>query len=167
MSRRSYRPSLTVLIGVFMKLLPRISINLLTVSIKDLWRRCDGSFKNRRSGRLQDLHTPHVCKSVLTSWPPSFYRSPIVPWSCVTCPPVSKATIIPIPKKPSITGIKDDRLVALVSEVIKSLRETVEPPAGPTAVDDAISTEMYYILLHQKLGQSHHCWSHTPGSQNV
>lgn len=79
------------------------------------------------------VYTPHVCKSVLTNWPPSFYRSPIVPWNCVTCPPVSKATIILIPKKPSITGINDDRLVVFVSEVIKSLRETVvEPPEAIT-----------------------------------
>lgn len=68
------------------------------------------------------VYTPQVCKSVLTSWPPSFYRSSIVPWSCVTCPPVSKATIIPIPKKLSITEINDDRLVALVSDVIKSFK---------------------------------------------
>lgn len=167
--------------GVFLKLQPQISINSLTVSIKDRWRRCDGSFKNRSgSGRLQDLmvYTPQVCKSVLTSWPPSFYRSPIVAWSCVTCPPVSKATTIPIPKKLSITEINDDRLVALVLEVIKSfkrlllshLKAITRPPAGPTAVDDAVSKGMYYILLnllHQKLGQSHHWRSHTPRSQNV
>ncbi len=75
-----------------------------------------------------------------------------------------RSTIIPVPKKPKITGINDYRLVALTSVVMKSLerlvlaylKDIIRPLLDPLqfayranrSVDDAVNMGMHYILQH-------------------
>ncbi|KAI3361527.1 hypothetical protein L3Q82_013676, partial [Scortum barcoo] len=75
--------------------------------------------------------------------------------SCFKC-----STIIPIPKKPSITGLSDYRPVALTSVVMKSFERLVLDITGPLldplqfayranrSVDDAVNMGLHYILQH-------------------
>ncbi|KAI2667828.1 putative RNA-directed DNA polymerase from transposon BS [Labeo rohita] len=82
----------------------------------------------------------------------------IVP-SCFKC-----STIIPVPKKPKITGLNDYRPVALTSVVMKSferlvlayLKDITGPLLDPLqfayranrSVDDAVNMGLHYILQH-------------------
>ncbi len=75
-----------------------------------------------------------------------------------------RSTIIPIPKKPKITGLNDYRPVALTSVVMKSLERLVlaylKDITGPLldplqfayranrSVDDAVNMGLHYILEH-------------------
>ncbi len=75
-----------------------------------------------------------------------------------------RSTIIPIPKKPKITGLNDYRPVALMSVVLKSLERLVlaylkditRPLLDPLqfayranrSVDDAVNMGLHYILQH-------------------
>ncbi len=75
--------------------------------------------------------------------------------SCFKC-----STIIPVPKKPKITGLNDYRPVVLTSVVMKSFERLVlaysKDIAGPPAVclpsnrsvDDAVNMGLHYILQH-------------------
>ncbi len=75
-----------------------------------------------------------------------------------------RSTIIPVPKKPKITGLNDYRPVALTSVVMKSLERLVlaylkditRPLLDPfqfayranRSVDDAVNMGLHYILKH-------------------
>ncbi len=75
-----------------------------------------------------------------------------------------RSTIIPVPKKPKITGLNDYRPVALTSVVMKSLERLVlaylkditRPLLDPLqfayranrSVDDAVNMGLHYILQH-------------------
>ncbi|KAI3355866.1 hypothetical protein L3Q82_004418 [Scortum barcoo] len=75
-----------------------------------------------------------------------------------------RSTVIPIPKKPSITGLNDYRPVALTSVVMKSferlvlahLKDITGPLLDPLqfayqanrSADDAVNMELHYILQH-------------------
>ncbi len=79
--------------------------------------------------------------------------------SCFKC-----STIIPVPKKPKITGLNDYRPVALTSVVMKSfeklvlayLKDITGPLLDPLqfayrangSVDDAVNMGLHYILQH-------------------
>ncbi|KAK3551790.1 hypothetical protein QTP70_026219, partial [Hemibagrus guttatus] len=79
--------------------------------------------------------------------------------SCFKC-----FTIIPVPKKPKITGLNDYRPIALTSAVMKSLERLVlaylKDITGPLLdplqfayqanrfVDDAVNMGLHYILQH-------------------
>ncbi len=79
--------------------------------------------------------------------------------SCFKC-----FTIIPIPKKPKITGLSDYRPVALTSVVMKSfeklvlayLKDITGPLLDPLqfayranrSVDDAVNMGLHYVLQH-------------------
>ncbi len=129
---------------------------------------CARSSERTREERHQALTVWHqpVWKPVLTSWPifsQIFNRSLElceVP-SCFKC-----STIIPVPKKPKITGLNDYRPVALMSVVMKSklvlayLKDITGPLLDPLqfsyqanrSVDDAVNMELHFIL--QKLDKS-------------
>ncbi len=67
-----------------------------------------------------------------------------------------RSTIIPVPKKPKITGFNDYRPVALTSVVMKSFEKhnITGPSLDPLqfayranrSVDDAVNMELYYVL---------------------
>ncbi len=75
-----------------------------------------------------------------------------------------RSTIIPVPKKPKITGLNDYRPVALTSVVMKSfeklvlayLKDITGPLLDPLqfayranrSVDDAVNMRLHYILQH-------------------
>ncbi len=75
-----------------------------------------------------------------------------------------RSTIIPIPKKPKITGLNDYRTVALMSVAMKSferlvlayLKDTTGPLLDPLqfayranrSVDDAVNMGLHFILQH-------------------
>ncbi len=75
-----------------------------------------------------------------------------------------RSTIIPVPKKPKITGLNDYRPVALTSVVMKSferlvlayLKDTTGPLLDPLqfayranrSVDDAVNMGLHFILQH-------------------
>ncbi|KAL0169001.1 hypothetical protein M9458_037223, partial [Cirrhinus mrigala] len=79
--------------------------------------------------------------------------------SCFKC-----STIIPVPKKPKITGLNDYRPVALTSVIMKSLKKLVlaylKDITGPLldplqfayrasrSVDDAVNMGLHFILQH-------------------
>ncbi|MGL5102187.1 MAG: reverse transcriptase domain-containing protein, partial [Plesiomonas sp.] len=79
--------------------------------------------------------------------------------SCFKC-----STIIPIPKKPKITGLNDYRPVALTSVVMKSferlvlayLKDITEPLLDPLqfayranrSVEDAVNMGLHFVLKH-------------------
>lgn len=75
-----------------------------------------------------------------------------------------RSTIIPVPKKPKITGLNDYRSVALTSVVMKSFKRLVldylKDFTGPVldplqfayranrSVDDAVNMGLHYVLQH-------------------
>ncbi len=78
--------------------------------------------------------------------------------------PALRFTIIPVPKKPKITGLNDYRPVALMSVAMKSFKRLVlaylKASAGPLldplqfacranrSVDDAVNMGLHFILQH-------------------
>ncbi len=98
---------------------------------------------------------------MLTSWPPSSHRSLEL---CKVPSCFKRSTIIPIPKRPKITGLNDYRPVALTSVVMKSFERLVlahlKDITGPLldtlqfayqanrSVDDAVNMGLHYILQH-------------------
>ncbi len=83
-------------------------------------------------------------------------------WDVPSC--FKRSTIIPIPKKPKITGLNDYRPVALTSVAMKSferlvlayLKDITGPLLDPLqfayranrSVDDAVNMGLHYILQH-------------------
>ncbi len=75
-----------------------------------------------------------------------------------------RSTIIPVPKKPKITGLNDYRPVALTSVAMKSferlvlayLKDTTGPLLDPLqfayranrSMDDAVNMQLHFILQH-------------------
>ncbi len=109
-------------------------------------------------------HQPAL-KPVLTSWPPSSHRSSTDQLELCEVPSCFKrSTIIPVPKKPKITGLNDYRPVALTSVVMKSFERLVlaylKASTGPLldplqfayranrSVDDAVNMGLHFILQH-------------------
>ena len=103
-----------------------------------------------------------VCAEQLA---PIFTR--IFNWSlelCVVPSCLKRSTVIPVPKKPSITGLNDYRPVALTSVVMKSferlvlshLKDIIGPLLDPLqfayranrSADDAVDMGLQYILHH-------------------
>jgi len=69
------------------------------------------------------------------------------------------STIIPVPKKPRVTGLNDDRPVALTSVVMSTVatsKHITDPLLDPLqfaytanrSVDDAINMALHFILQH-------------------
>ncbi len=77
----------------------------------DQWRR--GVPGLPEAEKAQTVWHQPAWKPVLTSWPPSSHRSLEL---CKVPSCFKRSTIIPIPKKPQITGLNDYRPVALTSE---------------------------------------------------
>ncbi len=109
-------------------------------------------------------HQP-VWNPVLTSWPPIF--TTIFNRSLELCEVPScfkRSTIIPISKKPKITGLNDYSPVALTSVVMKSFEKLVlahlEGITGPSldplefayranrSLDDVVNLGLHYVLQH-------------------
>ncbi len=98
---------------------------------------------------------------MITNWPPSLHRSLEL---CEVPCCFKRSTIIPVPKKPKITGLNDYRSVALKSVFMKSferlvlayLKDITGPLLDPlqfayranTSVDDVVNMGLHYILQH-------------------
>ncbi|XP_061584243.1 odorant receptor 131-2-like [Cololabis saira] len=59
----------------------------------------------------------------------------------------NRSTIIPVPKKPTITGLNDYRPVALTSVVMKSFERLLAYRAN-RSLDDAVNIGLHHILGH-------------------
>ncbi|XP_062850752.1 uncharacterized protein LOC134313413 [Trichomycterus rosablanca] len=142
---------------------PPVTQATLEIGVKDvsqLFRRQ----KTRKSSGPDNI-SPSCLKACADQLAPIFTRIlnrslelSVVP-SCF-----KRSTIIPIPKKPSITGLNDYRPVALTSVVMKSferlvlahLKETTGHLLDPLqfayranrSVDDAINMGLHYVLKH-------------------
>ncbi|KAI2665808.1 RNA-directed DNA polymerase from mobile element jockey [Labeo rohita] len=123
--------------------------------------------KNKRSeAPSPDGVTPACLKTCADQLGPIF--SQIFNRSLELCEVPScfkRSTIIPVPKKPKITGLNDYRPVALTSVIMKSLEKLVlaylKDITGPLLVplqfayranrsmDDAVNMGLHFILQHQ------------------
>ncbi|KAL0185647.1 hypothetical protein M9458_017317, partial [Cirrhinus mrigala] len=82
--------------------------------------------QKRKKAPGSDCVTPACLKSCADQQVPIFTQ--IFNRSLELCESLScfkRSTIIPIPKKPKITGLNDDRPVALMSVVMKALEKLV------------------------------------------
>ncbi len=129
-------------------------------SVKMMCARSSGSRRESKHQAQIVLHQP-VWNPVLTSWPPSSHRSLEL---CKVPSSFKCSTIIPIPKKPKITGLNDYSPVALTSVDMKSferlvlahLKDFTGPLLDPLqfayqanrSVDDAVNMGLHYILQH-------------------
>uniref|UniRef100_A0AAQ4RZY3 Reverse transcriptase domain-containing protein n=1 Tax=Gasterosteus aculeatus aculeatus TaxID=481459 RepID=A0AAQ4RZY3_GASAC len=131
------------------------------------WRETLTGFKRQNPHKAAgpDSVSPHTLKHCADQLSPVF--TDIFNTSLETChvPACFKAsTIIPVPKKPRITGLNDYRPVALTSGVMKSferlvlthLKSLTAPLLDPLqfayranrSVDDAVNMALHYILQH-------------------
>ncbi len=108
---------------------------------------CARSFGSRKGKKHQPQMVSHqlVWNPVLTSWPhlhKDLQQITGTVWSPFM---LQRSTIIPIPKKPKITGLNDYRPVALTSVVMKSFEKLVlahlKDIAGPSLDPLQFSTE--------------------------
>ncbi len=116
--------------------------------------------KSRKASRLDSISP--ACLKVC-----AYQLAPIFPQILDLCKApccFKRATIIPIPKKPKVTGLSDYRPVALTSVVMKSLERLVlaylkditRPLLDPLqfaysanrSVDDAVNVGLHCILQH-------------------
>ncbi len=138
---------------------PPLPTAALKISEDDV---CQVFRKNkRRKAPGPDGVTPVCLKSCANQLAQIFNRSLElceVP-SCFKC-----STIIPVPKKPKITGLNDYRPVALTSVAMKSFERLVlaylKDTSGPLldrlqfayranrSVDDAVNMGLHFILQH-------------------
>ncbi len=129
-------------------------------------KRCSRSSRSRKGKKHQAQPVSHqpVWIPVLTPiFTKIFNRSLEVP-SCKVPSCFKLTTIIPIPKKPKITGLNDYRSVALTSVVMKSFEKLVlahlKGITGPSldplpfayrangSVDDEVNMGLHYVLQH-------------------
>ncbi|KAL0146691.1 hypothetical protein M9458_058031 [Cirrhinus mrigala] len=117
-----------------------------------------------------DLHFTHSPTPPATPLPPSPTTQPVLEIFnrslelCLVPNCLKRSTIIPVPKKPKITGFNDYRPVALTSVVMKAFEKLVlaylKDITGPLldsfqfayranrSVDDAVNMALHYILQH-------------------
>ncbi|KAL0147490.1 hypothetical protein M9458_057205, partial [Cirrhinus mrigala] len=102
----------------------------------------------RRKAPGPDGVTPTCLKTCADQLAPIF--SQIFSRSLELCEVPScfkRSTIIPVPKKPKITGLNDYRPVALTSVIMKSFEKLFAYRAN-RSVDDAVNMGLHFILQH-------------------